>query len=120
LLDFVNFLDSPASIEWSNQHDVAVSILNGVQDMSEVINDSQWQYRAMCELSVSFTQWAAEYNGILSEESIEFDDNGTPTDVIREGWQQTASGGGTPELAGESSGYFMDVEITRTEEENNG
>jgi hypothetical protein len=117
LLDFVNFLDSPASVEWSDAHDIAVSLLNGVQELSEIINDSQWQYRAMCELAVSFTQWSAEYNGVLGEESIAFGDDGIPSGVISEAWRQTASGGGTPGLAGAITGYFEDAEITRKEEE---
>jgi hypothetical protein len=116
LLDFVNFIDAPSTIEWSNRNDVSLRLLNGVQDLSEIINDSQWQYRAMCELAVSFTQWSAEYNGVLGEASIVFDENGIPIDVIRENWRQTASGGGTHELAGETTGFFEEVPIARKEE----
>ncbi|MDR3165436.1 MAG: hypothetical protein LBU13_07640 [Synergistaceae bacterium] len=101
LLDFANFLNSTASTEWSSRNDISLALLSGVQDLSEVINDTQWQYRAMCEYTVSFTQWAAEFYGILNEDSIVFGDRGMPTGVIRENWQITASGGGTEELANE-------------------
>ena len=111
LLGFVNFIEGAASVEWSGGQDVSVRLIGGVRDLSEVINDSQWQYRAMAELAVSFTQWAAEYNGILGEYSIIFDDSGSPVDVNREEWRQTASGGGTQELADESTGFFEKVLI---------
>lgn len=101
LIDFASFLDSTASTEWSGRNDISLALLSGVQDLSEVINDTQWQYRAMCEFTVSFTQWAAEFHGILSEAGIVFGDYGMPTGVIRENWRETASGGGTEELANE-------------------
>ena len=109
LLDFVNFLDSVASTEWSGRNDISLALLNGVQDLSEVINDTQWQYRAMCEFTVSFTQWAAEFHGVLSEDGIVFDEDGVPSGVIRENWRQNASGGGTKELADERAETIEDV-----------
>lgn len=108
LLDFVNFIDSPATIEWSDRHDVGIALLGGVQDLSEVINDSQWQYRAMVELRLAFTQWAAEYNGVISEAGILFED-GVPVGIDSADWKQTASGGGTQELAGASTGAFEEI-----------
>ncbi|GHU52684.1 hypothetical protein AGMMS49975_09000 [Clostridia bacterium] len=109
LLDFVNFLDSVSSIEWSAKHNISVALISGVQDLSEVINDSQWQYRAMCEFSVAFTGWSAEYHGILNEENIVFDESGVPIDVTCDNWEQTASGGGNQSLANEKTGFFDEV-----------
>ena len=109
LLDFANFLDSTASTEWSGRNDISLALLNGVQDLSEVINDTQWQYRAMCEFAVSFTQWTAEFHGVLSESGIEFGEDGIPTGVIRENWRETASGGGTEELANERAETIEEV-----------
>lgn len=116
LLDFINYLDSPATIEWSNRNDISVSLMSGVQDLSEVINDSQWQYRAMVEIRLAFTGWAAEYSGVLSEANIIFGDDGVPVGINREAWQQTASGGGTDELADAQTGFFDETPI-RIEEE---
>lgn len=118
LLDFVNFMDSVSTIEWSNKNNISVSLLNGVRDLSDVLNGNQWQYRAMCELQVAFTQWAAEYHGILNEASIIFE-KGLPVDVIRENWKQTASGGGTKTLADESTGFFEEVITEYMEETKN-
>ncbi|GHU97427.1 hypothetical protein FACS1894208_12760 [Clostridia bacterium] len=119
LLNFVNYLDSTATIEWSSQNDVSVSLMSGVQDLSEVINDSQWQYRAMVEIRLTFTQWSAEYNGILIEASIVFGADGVPTGVNSASWRQTASGGGTDELATVKTGFFDEIPIITTEEELN-
>jgi hypothetical protein len=117
LLDFVNFLDSVSTIEWSNKNDITIQLMSGVQDLSEIINDSQWQYRAMCEFSVDFTQWTADYYGILSEDSIVFSNSGIPTDVNRENRQQTASGGGEQELAEETTGAFEEIAPEEIKEE---
>jgi hypothetical protein len=117
MIDFVSFMDSTSSVEWSSRNDISVALRNGVQDLSEVINDIQWKYRSMCELSVSFTQWAAEYHGILGEDSIVFDEDGIPAGVERSSWRQTSSGGGSQELAEETTGFFEDVSLKRREEE---
>lgn len=117
LLDFVNYLDSTATIEWSNQNNVSVSLMSGVQDLSEVINDSRWQYRAMVEIRLAFTQWVAEYNGVLTEANIIFNDAGIPIGVDNTNWQPTASGGGTEELARVKSGAFDETPINQIQEE---
>ena len=109
LLDFINYLDSPATVEWSNRHDIGISLYGGVQDLSEVINNSQWQYRAMAEIRLTFTQWAAEYNGVLNESAIIFDSAGMPVDIDAAKWRQTASGGGTQELADATTGFFNET-----------
>lgn len=116
LLAFVNYLDSTATIEWSNKNDVSVSLMSGVQDLSEIINDTRWQYRAMTEIRLTFTQWAAEYNGLLTEENIIFKD-GVPVGVDTANWQPTASGGGTEELARVQSGAFEESPVNYIQEE---
>lgn len=117
LLAFINYLDSTATIEWSNKNDVGLSLINGVQNLSEVINGSEWQYRAMAETLLTFTQWAAECNGVLTEENIIFDDKGVPIGVNNADWQPTASGGGTEELARVKSGAFDETPINQIQEE---
>jgi len=120
MLDFLNFIDSVATIEWSNINDISISLLSGVQDLSQVINDSQWQYRAMVELNVSFTQWSAEHNGVLGEASIIFGEDGLPTGVDSTKWQQTPSGGGSQKLADEETGFFEEIQPKIEEEITHG
>lgn len=117
LLDFVNYLDSTATIEWSNKNNIGLSLMSGVQDLSEIINDSRWQYRAMAEIRLTFTQWAAEYNGVLTEANIIFNDAGIPVGVNNANWQPTASGGGTEELARVKSGAFDETPVNQIQEE---
>lgn len=120
LLDFVNYLDSTATIEWSNRNDVGLSLMGGVQDLSEVINGNDWQYRAMVEIRLTFTQWAAEHYGIHSEASIVFGGDGVPIGINNVNWQQTASGGGTEELANATTGFFDEIPIKIQEEFTHG
>jgi len=110
LLDFVNFFDSVATVEWTERHNISLQLISGIEDLSELTNDTQWQYRANCEFVVDFTQWTADYFGILGEECIIFSEDGIPAGVDRNRWQQTASGGGRPELAEQTTGFFEEVE----------
>ncbi|MDR2359674.1 MAG: hypothetical protein LBD85_00105 [Oscillospiraceae bacterium] len=125
LLRFVNYLDSPATINWLAKNDLSMHLLGGVHDLSEIINDTQWSYRAMCELRIGFTEWAAEYEATLGDDrvevneegdiikdgAVEFDAEGNPDGVDHTAWEQTASGGGTKELAGKNTGFFTEAEI---------
>ncbi len=111
MLDFLNFLDSASSIEWSDSFDISISMNSGVQDLTEIVNDSRWQYRAMLEIKIAFTQWVAEYNGILNEDYIIFDDKCTPVTVDTSKYKQTASGGGTEELASATVGIIDELVI---------
>jgi hypothetical protein len=110
LLGLLNFLDSPASVNWCQLNDIAMQTQNAVRDLSEVINDTQWQYRAMCELSIGFTEWVGEYEAVLGGESIVFDADGNPIGIDGSKWEQTASGGGTRELDDEITGFFTEAE----------
>ena len=141
LLRFVNYLDSPASVDWQEQNDLAIQLLNGVQDLSEVVNDTGWGYRAMCEFRIGFTEWTAEYEAVLGNEETEVDENGnlaqdgavvfdttpgsrtegSPIDAVHttddpDQYEQTASGGGTRELADMPTGYFTEVETPQHQE----
>jgi hypothetical protein len=115
LLRFVNYLDSPATVDWLTKNDISLYLLGSVQDLSEVVNDTQWSYRAMCELGIGFTEWAAEYESILGDENIKFDEDGNPMGICGGNWAQTASGGGTKELAAETTGFFTEAKINEVD-----
>jgi hypothetical protein len=79
----------------------------------------------MCELRINFTEWVAEREGVLGNEKIEvdengniikdgavvFDENGRPVSIDHTSWEQTASGGGTRELADGMTGFFTEAEV---------
>lgn len=106
LLDFINFINSEVCSIWCNARDISIRPEGSVQDLSELENDAKWQYRAMAELAIDFTQLAVGMSGILAEASVQ------PDGTIIPVWQQTPSGGGSQELAEKETGYFTQVEIT--------
>lgn len=117
LLDFVNYLNSVFVANLCHNLDIDIAINGTVNDVSDYINDTRWQYRAMVEFSVGFTQIAVGATGILLESSVkEVPEQPEETHIVPE-WQPTASGGGYHKLATESIGYFEDVKIKEEMEE---
>jgi hypothetical protein len=139
LTDFVNFLNSVYVDHWSGLHDVSL-LANTVLDLTELINDVTWDYRAMVEVEIGFTQSAVGHTGTMFDRGTQYYANGRPrydaegyaldendnrmTDadgnLIRlplddDGdpifpFTETPSGGRTPELAGQTTGWFEQVE----------
>lgn len=70
MLSFVNFLNSEVAIQYCHQKDIAIVVSNTVQDLTGLINDTSYEYRAMIEVMVYFTSTAVGYSGTLAESSI--------------------------------------------------
>lgn len=81
IIDLTNFLTSEYADDYYEKYDIAVRPEGDAQDVSGLV-DTSYEYRAMQEYVVNFTQTVRGYAGIS-----------------REGWEPTASGGGTKELA---------------------
>jgi hypothetical protein len=113
LADFVNFVNSEYVENWCMNNDVSVIVSGPVRDLTELINDASWDYRAMVELEVGFTQVALGYTGTMYEDGVAYDDNGNP---IPNPFEQTPSGGRTQELADDYTGWFEQVETEYEEE----
>lgn len=138
MLSFADFLNSEHTVHWSHNHDVAIVIDGDVLNMTGLVNDNNYEYRARLSVLLYFTQQAVEGAAVLSEDSIVYptDDPENPytpvepvetesptggykTDYIKKMeeakvdpvYQPTASGGGSEELAQESVGYFNEAEI---------
>lgn len=125
LVDFCNFVGSAYCVDWCHEHDVAIIPNRDPQDATDLLNNSNYQFRATLELSVRFTQKAIGYAGILDESSIKHetpegeasgDDTASDTYIEPE-FDQNPSGGGSNEIAEESAGYFTSVEITEQKED---
>lgn len=138
LIEFANFAASEYAVNWCHKHDVSVVLSGEVHDTSELINDTNYQFRATMELVMNFTQKAVGYTAMLDPSSIKHssDPGDTPVspgtsdtpiipdtdpdeaeDVyIEPVFTPSASGGGTEELAKETLGYFTEAEITNKEE----
>jgi len=145
MTDFVNFLNSAYVDDWGDEHDVSI-LCRQVQDLTELINDVAWDYRAMVELEVGFTQSVVGHTGTMYEDGMAYHENGSPKydadgnpldtqgnpippELDEDGnpipwpppqFTETPSGGRTPELGNQYTGWFERVEnpeiITKKEE----
>ena len=52
ILLFFNFLNSPYAVRYCNEHDIAIVLNNSVQDLTGIINDTEYEFRAMLEFEV--------------------------------------------------------------------
>lgn len=82
MMDFVNYINSDYVLDICDELDIAIRTEGPIQDISALLNDTRYEFRAMQDFFVSFTQTSAGKAGIS-----------------RLDWQQTPSGGGTAELA---------------------
>jgi len=111
MMDFLNFIGSAYTSDWCYEHDMSILENGPVRDLTQIINDTSWDYRAMTELDVYFTQNAVGYTGTDHELGVEYDPDGNPKPP-GEGFDETPSGGRTPELADEFTGWYEQVETT--------
>lgn len=115
LTDFVNFINSAYVDNWSGIHDISI-LGNQIHDLTELINDTSWDYRAMVELEIGFTQNAVGYTGTMYENGKAYCEDGSPV-LKQPTFKQTPSGGRTRELAGQYAGWFEQVENPKYEKE---
>lgn len=128
LIGFADFLNSDYVIQWCHERDIAIVVPNTVQDLTGLINDTNYEFRAMLEIMVYFTMTAIGYTGTLAPESVKHSTvapNGDQIDYEGEDIQAddvtglkpeiavTPSGGGNQELLEEEGGYFSNVEINK-------
>ena len=136
LLAFLNFLGSAYVDDWSLINDVSIHT-NQVHDLAELNNETSWEYRAMTELELGFTETAVGLTGTNYEGGITRWDNGrpkyeadgtpldpdgnpVPPELDEDGnpipwpplpqFTPTPSGGGTQTLADQSTGWFEAVD----------
>jgi len=108
MIDFVNFLNSIYVDGWSDANDVYI-LANQVRDLTELVNDTTWEYRAMVELEIGFTQAAVGHTATMYEGGVLYDEEGNPAQDAPP-FEPTPSGGRTQDLADQSTGWFDQVE----------
>ena len=118
MIALLNFLDSPYTIQWCHENDVAMLVDGEIRDLTGLINDNNYEYRSEITLLYWFTQGTVGYAGVLGESALTdssgtsgTDDGGNGDDVNRDAFEQTSAGGGTRELADGEIGYFVWAEI---------
>lgn len=61
MLAFANFLNSDYVIDWCYRNDTAVNIEGEIQDLTAVVNDTSYEYRARVVMQFYFTQRVEGY-----------------------------------------------------------
>lgn len=67
LEEFIRFLDSEEITDQLAQKNVTIICNLPIRDLSELIGDTKFNYRSMCEFTVSFVQAAAGRYGIAGQ-----------------------------------------------------
>lgn len=133
MMSFVNFLNSQQAVNYCHQKDIAIVVPNTVQDLTGLINDTAYEYRAMVEVVVYFTSMAIGYSGTLAESSliknsgssgggssggssggsVDGSSGGDEAEdyILKPEVVVTPSGGGNIEVLTDEEGYFTNVEI---------
>lgn len=91
LMEFVKFLESAEIVD--QLADIGIELNPPVRDLSELLNDAKYRYRAMAEFTVSYTEVAAGRYGVSNMLQI-----------------PNSSGGGSKEIAVEIQ-HFDSVEV---------
>ena len=110
MLLFFNFLNSPFAVRYCHENDIAIILNNSVQDLTSLINDTNYEFRAMLEFELGFTQTALGTTGTLSPDSIKKDTDGN-TIITPDDTEKGSSGGGNNSLIGNEGEYFTNVII---------
>lgn len=116
MLAFESFLNSPFVTQWCHQHDIAIVVPTAVQDLTDLVHDTNYEFRAMLEIAVYFTMTAIGITGTLDIDSVKHsdgEDDIQADDVINIEPQvtPTPSGGGSSEMTAHEGEYFTNAEI---------
>lgn len=72
LLSFADFLNSEYVTRYTDKYDITIILDEGAQDVTGLVNDTNYEYRARMTVNVFFTQKAIGDAGVLLERSIEY------------------------------------------------
>jgi hypothetical protein len=138
MIAFADFLSSGYVSDWCRKNDASILIDGDIQGMTGVVNDTTYQYRSRMTVQFYFTQRVIGRTGVAAESSLLYPtgesdpETGEPIyttkvpeetesqtgdwpkrdePVIRPEFTVTSSGGGTEELANETTGYFTEAEV---------
>ncbi len=135
ILAFADFVGSEYTTQWSQKNDITILTDGDAQSLTGVVNDTSYEYRSRLSFFVYFTQRTIDAAAIASERSILYPVNGEYTPekpiiktsttgnygspeetaiknaVVEKTFTPTSSGGGSQELADDTTGYFTDAEI---------
>lgn len=102
---FLCYLDSDAGQDFQSAHNLCILPEGKTQDVTALLNDNAFEYRALQEFSVEFVDKAFGHAGVTPPSGEDF--------------EQTPSGGGTPEQAQDKTGWFERAKVTYQKEAEN-
>ena len=114
MLSLMDFLDSQYTIDWCHEHDLAILFDGDPQDLTGLVNDSTYEYRARLSLNLYYTQGTVGYAAVLPEDSIRSSDTEAEADADAD----TESGSGSDGESGRETESGSDA--SGTEEESEG
>ena len=122
LNEFLNYIDSPEMVDVLFQVGLSFSIASPVQDIPRLLGTTHYEYRAMVEFQIDFTQELAGSYSLGHPASEKAFDTETETwvesiPVREEDWEPTASGGGSYEMENVPLMIFDVVELKENKEE---
>lgn len=94
---FLCFLDSDEGQDFLAEHNLCILAQGNTLDVSALLNESKYEYRALQEFTVEFVDEVIGHAGITLPKGEVF--------------KPTPSGGGTKEQAESETGWFHEVEL---------
>lgn len=76
LLDFCDYLNGEVTLRWCCINDVTILIEQDAQDMTGVVNDNNYEYRARQDISLYFLHIAdtkVDYSGYFTRANVSYD-----------------------------------------------
>lgn len=140
ILAYADFLNSISTLEWCRLHDVTILIDGEAMDLTGLVNDTTYEYRARLTVQFYFTHVAVGKAAVFDEGSIKFPTGETDPDTdepivtpdppipgedifpggnedndkddpIVQPEKPGTDIGGSGDIADQEVGYFTDVEI---------
>lgn len=56
MLSFADYLNAPRTVDWCHRNDISILIDRDPQDLTGIVNDNFFEYRARLEITLSYTQ----------------------------------------------------------------
>lgn len=113
LTDFVDYLESWYVTDWCHRIGAAIIVNGGVQALTGLVTDTDYEYRAMVEIVFCYVHKAVGYTGIQGEASIQHPSEGatTPPESPEEPGEPVQPGGPSvtpvPKGDGSEPGYVV-------------
>lgn len=106
LQGFLHFLGSDAGQDFLEEHNISILEEGNTLDVSALLNESKYEYRAQQEFVLSFVDSTTGHSGVTPP-AEQGEDNTVPS----------PSGGGTPEQSEDKTGWFESAQITQVKED---